>query len=375
MPEKHICVSLGTYELEIGVARFPDTSVFEIIYVQDPPPLLFQNIRDAPQSSQPSYSVAPAITEATLAQVNALASTNPRVAELIQLAHTNRATPDQLRELGHSVNHIVSAQTPAGPTDMVIEFRERPGQRRVIPKEHAFLEARTPENTLVVKTVLTDSYRNSEPITITLRHASPDIRRFVARWVGAEDQEPRKRKWQTLVRMAGRMMLVALSSRCSRPKSVTEKAGFSSTSSRAERCTWPYAGFVHTAYYVLRASYFHRRVSPSIRWKASTRRRFGEQLLFAVLPQSSRLLGRRPPTKAKIGLSKRHRQLKLRRSPQRSDARATHLLHPRRQYRYQDRRLLEERHRISSASAVIGRVFLSTAEAVRVLVALRCNIC
>jgi hypothetical protein len=206
VPDKHTCTPLGTCELEIGPSRFPDTNVCEIIYTGNPASALLippsydvSSVQYQPSSSSGNSSSFH-ITPAMLSQINTLASVNSRVAELLQLAHSDQATSEQLKELGGLVNSIVSSRSPPNPAEMVIEFRDRPGYRWIVPKEHAFWEARAPTSALVIKTVLRNSSRDPEPITLTLRNASPYILPFLERWVDQRDIDSRRRDWNVLVR-------------------------------------------------------------------------------------------------------------------------------------------------------------------------------
>jgi hypothetical protein len=193
-PDTHTSTSLGSCELEIGVSRFSDTSVFEVIYVQNSLPHNDSQSTNTSSQEPITPSTPFIITPAALSQINALASANPRVTDLLLLAHSKEATLEQLRELGNMVNTVVSTSV-AARYDLVIEFRERPGYRRIIPKDQAFWEMDGPSDPIVIRTVL----KASEAVTMTFRNASAELRLFLTRWVPKEEIEGRRRKWDTIV--------------------------------------------------------------------------------------------------------------------------------------------------------------------------------
>ncbi|KAJ8516137.1 hypothetical protein ONZ45_g6519 [Pleurotus djamor] len=99
------------------------------------------------------------ITPALINQVNTAASTNPTLANLLQLAATGRATPDQLKTLGLLIQSLAtvgsmnpslepgSLQQPVRPFDLVLEFPECPYDRFLFPRCQVVCE-RMSNNTL-----------------------------------------------------------------------------------------------------------------------------------------------------------------------------------------------------------------------------------
>ncbi|KDQ63309.1 hypothetical protein JAAARDRAFT_374082 [Jaapia argillacea MUCL 33604] len=171
VPPPHIIRSHGKCELEVGPHIFPDTTIYEVHYLQpNVPPPYHSSIGTRPPSTVPSSSPRAStplitslaseipVTPSLVAQVNAAATTNPTLANLVQLAATGRASPEQLRTLGlliqsmaHTANlpgsSSVSPSTPPPtssggslpPTssdifDIVIEFHESSSERFIFPR-------------------------------------------------------------------------------------------------------------------------------------------------------------------------------------------------------------------------------------------------
>jgi hypothetical protein len=198
-----------------------------------------------------SLDTVTTITPALINQVNAAASSNPTLANLLQLAAAGRASPEQLKTLGLLIQSLatpentniipptlpepstqahvpVSAPTPVPPTyipppvkefDLVIEFRESPSERWVFPRGlatcermidapsvnatyHTIIKARLPFDN--PNTSTTTSAAPPEPSVsggdVTLQEASPQVVNFrlrkaplavwdtIARWVGDEEK-------------------------------------------------------------------------------------------------------------------------------------------------------------------------------------------
>lgn len=118
-----------------------------------------------PSAPLPSLASPTTITPTLINQVNSAASSNPILANLLQLAAASKATPDQLKTLGlliqslalsesHTSAMMIPATTTAGPSpysqttyvqpvkefDLVIEFSERPTERWIFPRGPALCE-------------------------------------------------------------------------------------------------------------------------------------------------------------------------------------------------------------------------------------------
>ncbi|KAG6862140.1 hypothetical protein C0995_004222 [Termitomyces sp. Mi166 len=189
-PPPHTIQARGKCDLEIGPHVFPDTTFYEVHYLPSQPSsvvgLTYQSPTTGSCSSQPSTvpanvakslesenssaslasnltSVA-TITPALINQVNTAASSNPTLANLLQLAAAGLATPDQLKTLGLLIQSLATSEgtqpvlpptvtpalpplptmTPASVTtpqiapvkefDLVLEFRENPNERWVFPR-------------------------------------------------------------------------------------------------------------------------------------------------------------------------------------------------------------------------------------------------
>ena len=215
MPPPHTLYNRGRCTLEIGPHLFPDTTVFEVhyhpVHVQVPSSTTFV-YQSAPsgswqwnaqsKSSTPSVQVndvsttaSPApvfghstpllaslpstlhVTQTLVTQVNQAASSNPTLANLLQLAVAGKASPDQLKTLGLLIQSLAGSQgaeadttqpstNPAQPKaqsnpststtptpapqyhfqppsrefDLVLEFKEAPTDRWTFPRGPAKCE-------------------------------------------------------------------------------------------------------------------------------------------------------------------------------------------------------------------------------------------
>ncbi|KAL4269276.1 hypothetical protein AB1N83_002271 [Pleurotus pulmonarius] len=209
VPPPHTIQTRGRCDLEIGPIIFPDTLFYEVHYLsvlpqpqpqQLPVLSLSAGYTTTPSSSssattQPyssvytpysgysatsptstpastSASAAPqpapllssltstTVTPALIHQVNSAASTNPTLANLLQLAASGKASPNQLKTLGLLIQSLAAANgtpystttpAPLNPTptppvkefDLVIEFPECPYDRFLFPREHVVCERMT----------------------------------------------------------------------------------------------------------------------------------------------------------------------------------------------------------------------------------------
>ncbi|KAF8641241.1 hypothetical protein AX17_000875 [Amanita inopinata Kibby_2008] len=189
-PPPHTIQTRGCCDLEIGPHVFPDTTFYEVHYLSTQPQATPSNVAPykttwqatspystsyaqstlAPSTSvlQPpttttssaSLTVTATITPALINQVNSAASSNPILANLLQLAAAGRASSDQLKTLGLLIQSLASpdpaaiasgavsqsqasntlsssllvTQPPVKLFDLVIEFREMPNQRWLFPR-------------------------------------------------------------------------------------------------------------------------------------------------------------------------------------------------------------------------------------------------
>ncbi|KII94130.1 hypothetical protein PLICRDRAFT_36362 [Plicaturopsis crispa FD-325 SS-3] len=212
VPPPHTIQFRGRCELEIGPHTFIDTAVFEAHYLADVPQPNYMyyppsqsgsswqvttpysmsgyaqqgtstsaaaSTKTENLTSQPSVSPlfssitsSVAVTPQLVARVNAAATTNPTLANLLHLAASSTATPDQLKSLGliiqsfstptpgatptpppasaplpsttHSATqpyYYQPALTPPRPFDLVLEFREAAADRWIFPRTPVVCEA------------------------------------------------------------------------------------------------------------------------------------------------------------------------------------------------------------------------------------------
>jgi len=202
VPPPHTIYNRGRCTLQIGPHLFMDTTVFEVHYrpfpvavsqpttfmYQSPPGNSLSQAVHQPQtlsssSSAPSggsnallssLSSTLPVTPGLVSQVNAAATSNPTLANLLQLAASGRATSDQLKALGLLIQSLTSSQVtdilttisqgapgtdssstplPTAPApqqyqyqptvkdfDIVIEFRDAPSDRWIFPRGPATCE-------------------------------------------------------------------------------------------------------------------------------------------------------------------------------------------------------------------------------------------
>ncbi|KAH9950882.1 hypothetical protein B0H21DRAFT_406627 [Amylocystis lapponica] len=180
VPPPHSVKAHGRYDMKIACHTFPNTAFYEVHYISQLP-LAFQPpgyivpaqsaYVGATMSTQSPASSASTIEQQNMAsipvsdpahvtpglilQVNAASLSNPTLANLLRLAATGSATPDQLQTLALLIQSLGAMQPanvadpPHNPTppipqfgpspsvkefDMVIEFQERPSDRWIIPR-------------------------------------------------------------------------------------------------------------------------------------------------------------------------------------------------------------------------------------------------
>lgn len=204
VPPPHTIYNRGRCTLQIGPHLFVDTTVFEVHYrplpvaVSQPTTFVYQSAPGnslsqavhQPQTPSSSSSASAGesnallsslsstlpVTPGLVSQVNAAATSNPTLANLLQLAASGRATPDQLKTLGLLIQSLTSSQVtdilttisqgapgtdssttplPTAPAatqqyqyqqtvkdfDIVIEFRDAPSDRWIFPRGPATCES------------------------------------------------------------------------------------------------------------------------------------------------------------------------------------------------------------------------------------------
>lgn len=183
----------------------------------------------AETSSLNSLSPSITLTPNLIQQVNSAASSNPILANLLQVAAAGKATQDQLKTLGLLIQSFATlsstSQTasssflslgafqrtanlpPVKEFDLVLEFHETPNDRWSIPRVPIYAERKPPPdqpNDLDVslrtcvpfnadKSPQSDGQTNSEnpvqyPVTFILKNAPYTIWETVWRWIGGEEK-------------------------------------------------------------------------------------------------------------------------------------------------------------------------------------------
>ncbi|KAF7436546.1 hypothetical protein PC9H_003379 [Pleurotus ostreatus] len=290
VPPPHTIQTRGRCDLEIGPIIFPDTLFYEVHYLsvlpqpqpqQLPVLSLSAGYTTTPSSSssattQPYSSVytpysgysattaaststsAPAaaasqpapllssltsttVTPALIHQVNSAASTNPTLANLLQLAASGKASPNQLKTLGLLIQSLAAASgtpyqstpttdppappvpTPTPPVkefDLVIEFPECPYDRFLFPREHVVCErmtdAATPlssyQDILIAVPIpfanSTNTTATTNPAitpasqisTMRIKSAPAMLWDTISRWVGGEESLARNRQFLSQIK-------------------------------------------------------------------------------------------------------------------------------------------------------------------------------
>ncbi|SJL06254.1 uncharacterized protein ARMOST_09590 [Armillaria ostoyae] len=253
-PPAHTIQSRGRCDLEVGPHIFSGTTFSEVHYLSSQPPsqvpqsyqsyqstsssnnsswtsygnTYSTNAPQAPPQPNESQSSAPLlsslssvtiITPALIHQVNSAASSNPTLANLLQLAAAGKASPDQLQTLGlliqslahspavMSQNAMPSPSYPPPPAkefDLVFEFQETSSERWILPRGPALCERKIDSSVtdaaydIIITTCLaptSDSTVAATPIddkaevvTFRLIKAPLPVWDMVSRWVGGEEK-------------------------------------------------------------------------------------------------------------------------------------------------------------------------------------------
>ncbi|KAF8140624.1 hypothetical protein EV363DRAFT_1151718 [Boletus edulis] len=279
VPPPHTIYNRGRCTLQIGPHLFMDTTVFEVHYrsfpvtVSQPTMFVYQSAPGNPlsqavhqpqtlSSSSPasagesnpllsSLSSSLPVPPGLISHVNAAATSNPTLANLLQLAAAGRATPDQLKTLGLLIQSLTGSpatgapaaasqssapgtdssstplatapataqqyQAPAKDFDIVIEFRDAPSDRWVFPRGPAAWDFSALNDTgsfgdLTVSTIVPFpsmippqdplASEASAPTELPSRHvvefhfkmASSYIWDTFSRWVGPKEKMEENRK-------------------------------------------------------------------------------------------------------------------------------------------------------------------------------------
>ncbi|KAK0455999.1 hypothetical protein EV421DRAFT_1895266 [Armillaria borealis] len=243
-PPAHTIQSRGRCDLEVGPHIFSGTTFSEVHYLSSQPPSQvpqsyqpYQSTSSANNSSWTSYgntystnapqappqpnesqSSAPLlsslssvtiITPALIHQVNSAASSNPTLANLLQLAAAGKASPDQLQTLGlliqslahspavMSQNAMPSPSYPPPPAkefDLVFEFQETSSERWILPRGPALCERKIDSSVtdaaydIIITTCLAPYVGFYEVVTFRLIKAPLPVWDMVSRWVGGEEK-------------------------------------------------------------------------------------------------------------------------------------------------------------------------------------------
>ncbi len=276
-PPPHTIQTRGRCDLVIGPHIFPDTVFYEVHYLppQGSQPSSFstqplaanpywqssssytssypQNVTAGSSTQTPqtdSTTVATPVkgvssslnsipssitlTPNLIQQVNSAASSNPILANLLQIAAAGKATQDQLKTLGLLIQSFATLSSTSSTTqaqlapstflslgsyqrasilplvkefDLVFEFHETPNDRWFIPRVPIYTERKPPPdqpNDLDIslltcvpfnadKTSQTEGQTTTEnpvqyPVTFVLKNAPFTIWETIWRWIGGEDK-------------------------------------------------------------------------------------------------------------------------------------------------------------------------------------------
>ncbi|KAF8078855.1 hypothetical protein FPV67DRAFT_1663531 [Lyophyllum atratum] len=275
VPAPHTIQNRGKCDLEIGPHIFPDTVFYEVHYLPSqanvapgysyqppagswqtttpygayvPPRSTSANVSkpfELENSSTPlisSLTEVTTITPALINQVNSAASSNPILANLLQLAAAGLATPEQLKTLGLLIQSLATSEssqvgtpslatsstipplpsapsatptvTPPSPApvkefDLVLEFRESPSERWVFPRGLVTCQRimDTPINDATSHTVIKASVpfqKATTPRNLTTEQTPPDDSdREVPQTVVFHLKKTPLAVWDTISRWAG----------------------------------------------------------------------------------------------------------------------------------------------------------------------------
>lgn len=191
-----------------------------------------------------SLTTVTTITPALINQVNSAASSNPILSNLLQLAAAGRASPDQLKTLGlliqslaaavdtpfpstsylptQQVNpattsfplsyHPTSSPSPVKEFDVVVEFRETPSEKWVLPRVPATCDKAQDNDDVVINIRVPfdkpqephasenshqpDAVQNPIPqiASLRLKKAPATVWNTISRWIGGEEKAKTNRK-------------------------------------------------------------------------------------------------------------------------------------------------------------------------------------
>ncbi|KAJ7070836.1 hypothetical protein C8F01DRAFT_399552 [Mycena amicta] len=194
-PPPHTSSLCGRCNIEIGPHVFADTSFYEVEYLPASAP------------GAPSWSSFVSMPHPDLVNVvNSAAAANPTFANLLHMAATGQATPDQLKTLGLLIQSLPPSSAPAtAPAqssapgtparfDLVLQYSETPSERWILPRCPAICE-RTTESTFALTLALpstADVTASSQIVTIHLERAPPTLWDSISRWMNGTEDENRK---------------------------------------------------------------------------------------------------------------------------------------------------------------------------------------
>ncbi|KAF7307098.1 hypothetical protein MIND_00503100 [Mycena indigotica] len=184
----------GVCTIDIGPHIFCDTSFYEVHY----PPSQLEG--SASTSARPSWSASIPMPNSDIVHaVNAAASSNPTFANLLHIAASGQATPDQLQTLGLLIQSLPPPRPPPlAPTtalayDIVFQYAETPSQQCILPRVPAVWEKTGSRGdfalTLAIKPP-NSAVPDLQIVTINFRQPHPTLSEAISRWVGNARENP-----------------------------------------------------------------------------------------------------------------------------------------------------------------------------------------
>lgn len=201
------------------------------------PPLLASAATAAASSDSPISQAQTTLDPRFLAHIYTTAATSPQLRELLNLSIAGRASAEQRHTLGVILHDLAAKQYgPAGappvaiagvapvqaqplvpgvPPELVLEFKERMGERWILPRHLAVCERREKgggEFDVLIRTALFvapvdgdameegPEARKPQIVELRLSKASHGTWDFVRRWAGEDDAAENKRALDKLVR-------------------------------------------------------------------------------------------------------------------------------------------------------------------------------
>jgi hypothetical protein len=176
VPPPHTTKLLSRCAMEIGPHTFSEVAIYEVHYVANMAPStedgasvwqtaqytassIAQSSQSLPNTTsqtgpnQTSHFNSPfsgqsTVTPELVAQFNEAAAQNPILASYIQLATIGQATPEQIKILAAFIDSLGVATAPQPHTgarehDIILEFKESPFYRWLLPKVPIFCESPT----------------------------------------------------------------------------------------------------------------------------------------------------------------------------------------------------------------------------------------